>query len=340
MKPLLVVVPMIVLGVLATLRGVARAQPTGAQAEVLFRQGKDLMAKGKYAEACAAFDASQKLEGSTSTVLNEAACREKNGQLATAWGLFLDAERQTRGATDPAGKQMHDIAVDRAGKLEPRLSTLAIDIPDDVKIGGLEILRDSDVVDPGAWNKTLPVDGGTYRITARAPGNAEWTTTVSVNPERDAKVVDIPKLKAADLGKPVPAPAPAPLPDAQPAPVKLGPTTTDAVVTESAPSRATWVPYAVGGGAVALLGGALAFEHGAESTFDQAKAERDRSKQLSLWNSANTERYTAEAFAIGGVAAASVAVWLYLRDRNTGHGVAVAPITGGDRAGIQLVGGF
>ena len=34
------------------------------------------------------------------TLLNHASCREKNEQLATAWGLFLEAERQTRAATD------------------------------------------------------------------------------------------------------------------------------------------------------------------------------------------------------------------------------------------------
>src|SRR3954471_12747617 len=63
----------------------ARAQSSTAQAETLFRQGKDLMAHGRVAEACAAFDASQKLDPTIATLLNQASCREKNGQLATAW---------------------------------------------------------------------------------------------------------------------------------------------------------------------------------------------------------------------------------------------------------------
>ena len=71
----------------------AFAQPASAQAEVLFRQGRDLMAAGKVAEACSAFDESQRLEPEITTLLNVAACREKLGQLATAWGLFLDAAR-------------------------------------------------------------------------------------------------------------------------------------------------------------------------------------------------------------------------------------------------------
>src|ERR1043166_8117115 len=94
---------------LALSAGIAHAQPSGAQAETLFRQGKDLMAKGQTAEACAAFDASQ--------------------------------------------------------KLEPRLATLTITVPPENRVGGLQIQRGGEVVDPGAWNKALPVDGGTYKIT-------------------------------------------------------------------------------------------------------------------------------------------------------------------------------
>src|SRR5215471_15410206 len=107
---------------LVAFAGVARAQPSGAQAEALFREGKDLMAKGKVAEACAAFDASQKLEPEVTTLLNLAACREKNDQLATAWGLFLEAERQTRTSSDPPTQQLHQVATSHASKLEPRLS--------------------------------------------------------------------------------------------------------------------------------------------------------------------------------------------------------------------------
>src|SRR6185369_12730876 len=147
----------------------ADAQSSTAQAETLFRQGKDLMAHGRIAEACAAFDASQKLDPTIATLLNQAACREKNGQLATAWGLFLDAERQSRVAGDEATRQLHQVATDHAAKLEPRLSTLTITVPVENRVGGLEILRNNELVDPGAWNKALPVDGGSYQITARAP---------------------------------------------------------------------------------------------------------------------------------------------------------------------------
>jgi tetratricopeptide (TPR) repeat protein len=122
----------------------AFAQPAGAQAEVLFRQGRELMAAGKLAEACAAFEESQKLEAATTTLLNLANCRELNGQLATAWGLFLDAMRQTRGASDDATQKLHDAAKNHADKLEPRVSKLTIKVPAEDQNGRLEILRNTD----------------------------------------------------------------------------------------------------------------------------------------------------------------------------------------------------
>lgn len=315
-----------VLGALAL--APAHAQPSGAQAETLFRQGKELMARGQIAEACAAFDASQKLDPNIATLLNQAACREKNGQLATAWGLFLEAERQTRSATDAQNQQHHQTAATKAARLEPRLSTLAITVPGENRVAGLEILRSGDPVDPGAWNRALPVDGGTYRITARAPGNAEWSSTITVGNEHDAKAIEIPRLKAAALESPVAtdghgdAPAPA-----------------------ASHRRSRVVPLVVGGAAVALAGGALGFELSARSTYNSSRAEVDNDKQASLWHSANTRRYVAEGLGVASLAAAGVAVWLAVRpgpeapDGRTAR-VELAPLVARAAAGLVVVGDF
>jgi hypothetical protein len=179
--------------------GPADAQPTGAQAEAVFRQGKELMATGRIAEACAAFDASQKLDPTVPTLLNQANCRERNGQLATAWGLFLEAERQTRAGTNKASQQMHATALARAAKLEPRMSTLRIDVPAGSRVSGLEILRNGEVLDLATWSQALPIDGGTYHILARAPGNAEWSSTIEVAAEGDARTIEIPELRATKV---------------------------------------------------------------------------------------------------------------------------------------------
>ncbi|HEX3481953.1 MAG TPA: hypothetical protein VHT91_43365 [Kofleriaceae bacterium] len=197
--------------VIAALAAPAHAQ-SAAQAEVMFRNAKRLLGQGKTAEACAAFDAAQKLEPTVNTLLNQANCREKNGQFATAWGLFLDAERDTRASADEDGKQLHKIAVDHAAKLESRLSTLRIVVAADRRPTGLEIRRGNELIDPVMWNQALPIDGGTYKIVARVPGAPEWSSSVVVAAENDARSVEIPRLgaqpaatRSAEPGKPRPA---------------------------------------------------------------------------------------------------------------------------------------
>jgi hypothetical protein len=316
----------------------AHAQPAGAQAEVLFRQGRTLLAAGKIAEACSAFEESQKLEPAVTTLLNLAGCREKLGQLATAWGLFLDAARQTRSAGNAASQQLHDVAQARAQKLEPRVSRLAINVPQKSQVDGLEITRDKERVDSGLWNRALPIDGGVYTITARAPGANPWSTQVTVAAESDTRTVEIPDLRnlPRDLDPAATAaatPQPAPPQPAPPRHSAVGPAS-DHMPASSQPSRK--IPLVLGVSALALLGGGLGFELWAEAKYDAAKSEMtSQSRRDSLYSSANTKRYVAEALATSGLAAAGAAVWMYLRDRNrppdatTGTSLHVVPTATG-----------
>lgn len=286
---------------------IAIGQPAGAQAEVLFREGRSLITAGKYAEACAAFEQSQKLEPSLSTLLNLGDCREKNGQIATAWGLFLDAERQSRSGTDAATQQLHGVAQSFAKKLEPRISKLAINVPDSSRVDGLEIKRDNEAIDPVMWNRALPIDGGTYTITARAPGTSSWSTKVTVSAERDTQTVEIPDLRglphesvrAPGSSSTVPSPSSAQTGDVAVAAPKGG-----------KPLAA----YALGGSAVLLVGAAVGLSFWGDATYADAKAETtDQARRNSLFDSANTKRYAAEGLAVAGIGCAGLAVWLFLR---------------------------
>lgn len=334
-----------IIAVLLTWSSTALAEPAAAQAEVLFRQARELMAAGKVSEACSAFEESQKLDPAVSTLLNLASCREQLGQFATAWGLFLDAARQTRSATDAASRKFHDVAQGRAQKLEPRVSRLTINVPADSQVDGLEITRGEERVNPGLWNRALPIDGGTYTITARALGTSRWSTQVEVAVEHDNKTVQIPDLRNLphDLAKPD---APPPRTAKQDA-ATASDTDTDtgdevqAVVVRRRSRNV--VPFVVGGGALALLGSGLGFELWAESRYDSAKSElASQSNRDSLYDSANSRRHVGMALAATGIAAGGVAVWLYLRDRNLERSaradshVAVVPTA----TGISFLGQF
>ena len=281
----------------------ANAQSASAQAEAMFREGRTLLASGKVAEACAAFESSQQLEPAASTLINLAACRERNGQLATAWGLFVDVARATRDTANASARTLHQVALDRAARLEPRLSRLTVTVPTGNHPDGLEILRDADRIEPAMWDRALPVDGGSYRITARAPGAAPWRTTIAISAERDSKTIEIPRLERAAAPPVVDAPAPAP----------------DPATTSTAPTarRAPVVAIVVAGGGVLLLGGALGFALWGNSTYHAASAEQmDQARRDSLYRDANARRHVALGMAAGGVACGAVAAALYFTGRS------------------------
>lgn len=191
--------------VLATASPRAFAQSASVQAQSLFEEGRKLLQAGKIAEACASFESSQKLDPAVTTLLNLADCREQNHQLATAWGTFTDANRMARAANND---KLARVASNHAQKLAPRLSKLTVNIPTDRQVPGLEILRDNEPINPAGWNHALPIDGGTYTITARAPGRAPWSTTKTIKVESDTQSVEIPKLAEAKPGAPVAASRP------------------------------------------------------------------------------------------------------------------------------------
>jgi hypothetical protein len=184
-------VNVLVAGVVAAVPSRGSAQSASVQAQSLFDEGRKQMKAGKLAEACAAFEASQKLDPAITTLLNLAECREQRGQLATAWGTFVDANRMARGASDD---KLAKVANTHAHKLEPRLSRLTISVPADHQVPGLAVLRGKDPVDPVSWSHALPIDGGSYTLTARAPGREPWSVTRTIKNEGDSVTIEIPRL--------------------------------------------------------------------------------------------------------------------------------------------------
>lgn len=276
--------PWLTLFVLGALCGLARAQDA-AQAEQLFHDAKAAMAEGKLAEACDLFAASERLDASVSTLMNLGDCREKNHQYASAWEAYVAVERKARG--DGSYGKMAEIAGQRAAALEPRLSYLTINVADEVRVEGLQVSRDGAPIEPGAWNRALPIDGGEHVISGRAPGVETWSTKVTVAPENDRQAVEVPRFKAI-----------------------RNPGGKTIVIERHAPSLLTRRrKVAIGvaaGGAVAIIAGAVL---GLRSQrLDDEAAGTCRPGQCSDVQAADANRLTADArtFAIGADAAFAV----------------------------------
>jgi len=170
----------------------AAGSTDSAGAEVLFREGKRLAAAGDLAAACPKFVESQRLDPSTGTLLNLGACYESVGQLASAWGAFVNAGLSARNIGD-TGREAE--AKRRADLLAPRLARLTVMVPPSAKVPGFEVKRDGDVVGEGQWGTAMPVDRGEHRIDVTAPGHAPWSSVVRVEPDGAAVSVAVPMLE-------------------------------------------------------------------------------------------------------------------------------------------------
>jgi hypothetical protein len=274
-----------------------------AAAEALFREGRELLAAGKVAEACDKFDESERLDSSPGTLLNLARCHAMQGMTATAWAQFLAAKRAAEAA------QRTDLAVEaqrQADALAKSLSYLTITAQ--TPPAGLEVTRNGQQVASTALGSKLPVDPGHYTIRARAPGYRDWSKEVTVEGAGAAETVVIPALEPAPGAAAAPAP---PSQENEPAPLLLPPN------AQAERGGAPVLGYVIGGFGVAATGVGLTFGALAQSKYSEAKKAcptlRDCSPgAMDARNAADTRANIANAATGIGLAAVATGVVLIL----------------------------
>jgi serine/threonine-protein kinase len=154
----------------------ARADDRAAAVQ-LFQEGKTLMAAGNFAEACPKFASAANLSPTAGVRLNLGDCYDKLGRTAASSTVYGEALAIAERAGD---KPAAELARSRLAALKPRLSFLAVKVPPEAAIAGLEIARDGEKLPQDAWGTSLVVDPGKHEVTATAPGHARWVTTVNV----------------------------------------------------------------------------------------------------------------------------------------------------------------
>jgi hypothetical protein len=164
---------------------------SAAAAEALFREGRQLMDARRYAEACEKFQASYELDVALGTLLNLANCYELDGQLASAWARFIEAETMARRASDTRGL----VARDRAAALEPRLVRVRVVVRH--RIEGLRVTVDGREFAPASWGSAIPIDPGDIVWTATAPGYQPHVQSIHAETEGTTVDVEVPPLVAA-----------------------------------------------------------------------------------------------------------------------------------------------
>lgn len=303
------------------------AQAQSAEAEVLFRDGRALVKQGKLAQGCAKIEASERLESSVGTLLNLGDCRERLGKVAGAWAAFRKAEATARHAGGDDKRE--DEARRRALALEPNLPTLTLDV---VSVPGLVLKRDGEVIDPALVGTAIPLDPGTYRITAEAPGRASWRNDV-VMQFKAKRRLQVPFL--ATVAAPPPPPTTVVVEPPRPVPVRV--------------ERSVWSPWrkfsaVLGVGGVAAIGAGVYFQLRSNDQENDADARCplvvcNDPVALKLNDDARTNARRSNIFYIGGAVAVGSAVALWFIGGPTETTV-VTPVIGSDHAGAALSGSF
>lgn len=175
-----------------TKRADAQGASNQAVAEALFEEARQLVAAGKPGDACPKFAESQRLDPAAGTLLNLANCYEKNGQTASAWVTFKDAEAEAKrlGRAD-----WEKLASERSTFLHSHLSKLTIRVSQPAEVSGLEIRRDGNVVSRAEWGSAIPVDPGAHAVTVVAPGKEKWSTAVTIEPNGAQVTIAVPSLR-------------------------------------------------------------------------------------------------------------------------------------------------
>jgi hypothetical protein len=170
----------------------AFAQDQAATAEALFREARDLAAKGRFEEACPKFAASQKLDPGFGTLYNLGECRQRQGKNASAWAAFSEAAALAHSA----GQSDREVKATKAVKaLEGKLERMTISVS--APVPGLAVKRGGVTIDAAAFGSALPVDAGKHVIEVTAPGKKPYTTEVSTGGPGNTVTVTIPALEDA-----------------------------------------------------------------------------------------------------------------------------------------------
>ncbi len=205
---------LLLLGVLLLVTEANAEAYDSAGAEVLFREGKQLMDQKDYAAACPKLAESYRLDPATGSLLALALCYERSGKLASAWVAYTDAAARAK-REGQADRERGAEA--RARELEPRLAKLIVEVeaPD---TAGLEVIRDGVHLGPAAFGTAIPVDVGEHVVEARAPGRDPFREVVEAKGS-EALTVVVPELARVPASvSTASSPAPAATAASEPAP--------------------------------------------------------------------------------------------------------------------------
>lgn len=146
----------------------------------LFREGRALMLEEKFDDACPMLVQSQKLEPHVGTLLNVAACHERQNRIASAWVEYRQALASAR---EEEQSERVSLAEMRIAALEPRVPWLHVFAPK----SGVTVMLDG--VPVASVGKEMPVDPGLHLVQAVKSDFADFEERIEVREGEHRAVV-------------------------------------------------------------------------------------------------------------------------------------------------------
>jgi len=186
----------------------AKADPVPLDAAQLFDQARELMAEGRYPEACGKLESSEALDPGIGTEFNLARCYELAGRFASARAMY----RRVMEETHAAGQSDREtVARDLSAQLQARVGHLLLHVPSPA-VAALEIRVDGALVPVSEWAMAREIDPGPHEVEASAPAFVAWKTVVRVVREGEAVSLEVPPLVPRAALEAVPPPSLATVP--------------------------------------------------------------------------------------------------------------------------------
>jgi tetratricopeptide (TPR) repeat protein len=303
---------------LCGLAGAAHAD----RAEQLFKKGQRLLAEKRYAEACSAFEDSDRIDPEIGAKLNVARCYQEWGKLATAWRWYTDAEQMASKVGDKRTPKIHALIED----LDRDVPRLTLVLPPDAVTDHLVVQLDGVPLALGSLGDALRVDPGQHEVTIVIEGRSRPRTVPVQRRDRARLALDVPTRSRTRRTA------------ASEAEAVADPGRTRRLIGFGAAGAGG---VAVGIAGIATLRARSDYEHALHGHCNGAPDMCDATG-LSATHSARHRANIATVVTLLGTAAVAGGLYLYFTtpERPERHALYLAPAIGGDAAGLVLGGAF
>lgn len=176
------------------LSSVAWAEVDKPGAAKLFEEGRAELAAGHPDAACKKFEQSLRMDPrAVGTLLNLALCNERQGKVASALALFIEAYDR---ATEANSVEQRKAAEEHIATLRPQVPFLVLHRAAEPPQGAKLVIDDRVVA---LDEREVPIDPGTHDVTYTAPGRLPFETTVKASVSERIKLV-LPELQVPKPG--------------------------------------------------------------------------------------------------------------------------------------------